>query len=117
MTVPSRASPPDPASSDDLPARVFRALYQAYDLRPVAGIHVAVPKGSPCFTGSSLGAIARQISDHEHVARPAAGPAPVPQSRYYLPRPDATPDQQDPPSPRPSDLPPRQPDGEGGHPP
>jgi hypothetical protein len=99
MTDPSRASPLAPADGDDLSARVFRALYQAYDLRTVAGIHVAVPKGSPCFTGPSPGAIARQISDHEHLAPPAAGPAPVPlpQPRRHPPRTDATPDPQDPP--------------------
>lgn len=70
--------PPDvPPGGGDLAARVFRALYQAYDLHQVAGIHVAVPKGSPCFAGPSLAAIARQISACEHPAPPAA-PAPPP---------------------------------------
>ncbi len=99
MTEPSRACPPGPAGRDDLTAWVFRALYQAYDLHTVAGIHVAVPKGSPCFTGPSLGAIARQISDHEHPAPPAASPvtAPLPQPRRHPPRTGATPDPHDPP--------------------
>ena len=50
---------------DELTARVFRALYGAYDLHSVEGVHVVVPRGTPCFAGSSLGDIARQISDHE----------------------------------------------------
>jgi hypothetical protein len=96
MTDPSRASPPD---GDGLTARVFRALYQAYDLHTIAGIHVAVPKGSPCFTGPSLGAIACQISQHEHPAPPAPGPAPapLPQPRRHPPRTTSTPGPQDPP--------------------
>jgi hypothetical protein len=45
---------------------VFGALYQAYELRTVDGTtHVAVPRGTPWFAGSSLGDVARQISDHE----------------------------------------------------
>jgi hypothetical protein len=76
MTGPAPASPPGPAG-DDLTARIFRALYHAYDLHSVAGIHVAVPKGSPFFAGPSLGAIARQISGHEHPA-PPPGPVPAP---------------------------------------
>jgi hypothetical protein len=74
MTGTAPAFPLGPADGDDLTARVFRALYQAYDLHWVAGIHVAVPKGSPCYAGPSLGAIARQISDHEHATPPAASP-------------------------------------------
>ena len=50
---------------DELTARVFRALYPDFDLRSVEGIHVVVPRGTPCFAGSSLGDVARQISDHE----------------------------------------------------
>ena len=90
MTGPAPATPAGPASADDLTARVFRALYQAYDLHWSAGIHVAVPKGSPCFAGPSLGAIARQISNHEHPAPPAASPGPAPSLRHR--RPPASPD-------------------------
>jgi hypothetical protein len=99
MTGPAPASPSGPAGGDDLPARVFRALYQAYDLHSLAGIHVAVPKGSPCFAGPSLGVIARQISDHEHPAPPATDPitAPPPQPRRQPPRPAPAPGPQDPP--------------------
>jgi hypothetical protein len=50
---------------DELTARVFRALYGAYDLHSVEGLHVVVPRGTPCFASPSLGDIARQISDHE----------------------------------------------------
>ena len=52
----------------DLTARVFRALYRAYDLHSVQGVHVVVPRGTPCFAGPSLGDVARQISDYEQQA-------------------------------------------------
>jgi hypothetical protein len=81
---------------DDLTARLFRALYQAYDLHSVAGIHVAVPTGSPFFTEPSLGAIARQISDHEHPARPPTPPRP---RRRIKPGPPARPVMTTPPRP------------------
>jgi len=55
------AGTPDPA---ELTARLFRGLYQAYDLHQVDGIHVVVPKGTPCFAGRSLADLARQISQH-----------------------------------------------------
>ncbi len=66
--APRHAAPPGPAS---LTALVFRALYQDYDLHIVAGVHVAVPKGTPCFTGPSLGEIARRISAASASSRPA----------------------------------------------
>jgi hypothetical protein len=93
MTGPTPASSPGRPDGDDLTARVFRALYQAYDLHSVAGIHIAVPTGSPCFAGPSLGAIARQISDHEHPAPPATGPvtAAPPHPRRPPPRPEDPP--------------------------
>lgn len=50
---------------DELTARMFRALYGAYDLHSVKGLHAVVPRGTPCFAGPSLGKIAWQISDHE----------------------------------------------------
>lgn len=50
---------------DELTARVFRALYPDFDLRSVEVIHIVVSRGTPCFAGSSLGDVARQISDHE----------------------------------------------------
>ena len=61
-TRPAAVVKPD---SDDLTARVFRALYKAYDLHSVQGVHVVVPRGTPCFAGPSLGDVARQISDYE----------------------------------------------------
>ena len=57
-------------SLDNLTARVFRALYQDFDLHTVVGTHIAVPKDTPCFAALSLGEIVRQISDHEHHVRP-----------------------------------------------
>jgi hypothetical protein len=50
---------------DDLTIRVFRALYRDYDLHTVAGTHVAVPKGTPWFSGVSVAGIARQISEQQ----------------------------------------------------
>jgi hypothetical protein len=50
--------------SDELTPRVFRALYPGHDLRTVAAAHVAVPKGTPWFAGTSLAEVAIQISRH-----------------------------------------------------
>jgi hypothetical protein len=49
---------------DDLTPRIFMALYAEFELRAVDGTYVATPKGTPCFTGRSLGEIARQICEH-----------------------------------------------------
>lgn len=73
MTGPAAAIPAGPPALDDLAARLFRALYWEFDLHTVGGIHIAVPAGTPCFAGPSLGAIARQISAGQHSARPAPG--------------------------------------------
>jgi hypothetical protein len=70
MTNPGPAIPPRP---EDLTARVFRALYPEFDLHALAGLYLALPKGTPCFTAPAIGAIARQISGPEHhVADPPA---------------------------------------------
>jgi hypothetical protein len=61
-------------SRDDLTERIFRALYQEFDLRTVNGTYVVVPKGTPWFAGTSLGDIACQISDHDYPG-PVASPA------------------------------------------
>ena len=61
-------------SRDDLTERIFRALHQDFDLRIINGTYVVVPKGTSWFTGTSLGDIARQISDHDHPG-PATSPA------------------------------------------
>lgn len=68
MTDPEPTTSATQPPPDNLTARVFRALYQDFDLYIVAGTHIAVPKGTHCFAGSSLGEVARQISDHEHHA-------------------------------------------------
>ena len=57
MTGPLPAVP-----RDDLTPRVFRALYEAFDLHTVGGTHIAVPKGTPCFAAASLSEVVRQIS-------------------------------------------------------
>jgi hypothetical protein len=68
LTGPEPVIPATQQPPDNLTARVFRALYQDFDLYIVPGIHIAVPKGTHYFAGSSLGEVARQISDHEHHA-------------------------------------------------
>jgi hypothetical protein len=70
MTGPPPASPPP----GDLPARLFRALYQGYDLHPAGGTWFAVPKGTACYAAPTIGEIAGQISAREHPAPdPPAG--------------------------------------------
>ncbi len=70
---PAPAGQPPPA---DRPARVFRAPYAGYDLHTVAGaVHVAVPKGTPCYAAPTLAEIARQISARQHPGPAQAGPA------------------------------------------
>ena len=54
----------------DLAEQLFRALYPQYQLSTVGGMHVVVPRGTPCFVGPSLGAIARQISEHSQHSGP-----------------------------------------------
>lgn len=44
MTGTAPEGPPPP---EDLTARVFRALYDQFDLHFTGGTHIAVPKGSP----------------------------------------------------------------------
>jgi hypothetical protein len=56
MLSPASAVPPD------LSARVFRALFVGFELRTVGGTRVAVPKGTPWYSGPRLAALARQIS-------------------------------------------------------
>ena len=43
-TAPAAAGQP---GRDDLTARIFRALYQEFDLRTINGTYVVVPKGTP----------------------------------------------------------------------
>ena len=86
-TVP--AAPSQPAG--DLTARLFRALYQEFDLHTVNGTYVVVPKGTPWFAGPSLGEIARQISGHDRPdpvtspAEPGQNAAAIPSSAESLP--------------------------------
>ncbi len=69
-TVPAASSQP----AGDLTARLFRALYQEFDLHTINGIYVVMPKGTSWFAGPSLGDIARQISGHDYPG-PVASPA------------------------------------------
>ena len=70
---PAPAGPPPPA---DLPARLFRALYQEYDRHPAGGAYVAVPKGTTCYTAPTLGEIARRIGSRESPGPRPRGPGP-----------------------------------------
>jgi len=74
VTSPAPAGPP---GRDDLTARVFRALYERFDLHTVGGTYIAIPKGTLCFAARSLGEVARQISDHEHHDHSPARQAPA----------------------------------------
>jgi hypothetical protein len=61
--------PPPP---EDLTARVFRALYDQFDLHSTGGTHIVVPKGTQLYVGPTIGEIARQISDRgPHVPAPS----------------------------------------------
>jgi hypothetical protein len=74
MTGPTSASPAGHSGRDDLTPRIFRAIYPGFDLLTIGVIHIVTPKGTPVFTGDSLGQIARRIGDQEHGA--PAGPSP-----------------------------------------
>jgi hypothetical protein len=72
-------TPATPPRRDDLTALVFRALYPGYDLHAIgSGIHVAVPRNTPCYAARSIAAIAaiaRQISQRPPVPAPPGTPA------------------------------------------
>ena len=53
------AAPARRPARDDLTARVFRALYQHFDLHLIGGASLVVPRGNVCFAAPSLGEIAR----------------------------------------------------------
>ncbi len=72
-----RKENPDMTPADELTARVFRALYQGYDLRTLGVVHIVTPKGTPVFIGDSLGRIARQLSENPG-PDPARMPSPAP---------------------------------------
>ena len=77
MTGPAPAGPASRPAPDDLTARVFRALYQRFDLHTFGGTYIATLKGVPFFAGRSLGEVARQISDHEHQGPPSPPASPA----------------------------------------
>lgn len=64
--APARPLPP---GTYHLTARIFAGLFTDYELHRVTSGYIALPKGTPMFTGTSLGEVARQISaasGHEH---------------------------------------------------
>jgi hypothetical protein len=63
---------------DDLTPRIFRALYQDFDLHHVDGTFIAVPRGTAWYAGRSIGEIARQISDPGYRGPAIPTPVPVP---------------------------------------
>ena len=89
MTGTTSASTASQPGHDDLTPRIFRALYEHFDLLTIGVIHIVTPKGTPVFIGDSLGQIARQISDHAHhdSAAPSLGtPSVDPLPARQLPR-------------------------------
>jgi hypothetical protein len=79
MTGPATATTAGQPGRDDLTPRIFRALYENFDLLTIGVIHIVTPKDTPVFIGDSLGQIARQISDHEREtpAAPSSGAPPA----------------------------------------
>jgi len=68
------AARPLPPGTYHLTARIFAGLFTDYDLHNVTTGYIALPKGAPMFTGTSLGEVARQIStasgyEHPHPGR------------------------------------------------
>jgi hypothetical protein len=70
---------------DNLTTAVFRALYPEYELTTVGSTYIVYPPSLPgrplILISDSLGAIARQISEHDEfdwptVAEDATGPLP-----------------------------------------
>ena len=53
---------PLPPGTYRLTARIFAGLFTDYDLHNVTSGYIALPKGTPMFTGASLGEIARRVS-------------------------------------------------------
>ena len=60
--APAPAARPLPPGAYHLTARIFDGLFIDYDLHNVTTGYIALPKGTPMFSGTSLGEVARQIS-------------------------------------------------------
>jgi hypothetical protein len=56
------AARPLPPGTYQLTARIFAGLFTDYDLHNIPSGYIALPKGTPMFTGASLGEVARRIS-------------------------------------------------------
>ena len=73
ITGTTPANPPGPPRRADLTAIVFRALYPGYDLHAIgSGLHVAVPRNTPCYAHPSIAAICRCIASSTGSQSPAA---------------------------------------------
>jgi hypothetical protein len=59
---PAAAARPLLPGTYHLTARIFAGLFTDYDLHDTGHGYIALPKGTPMFTGASLGEVARQIS-------------------------------------------------------
>lgn len=71
--APAPAARPLPPGTYHLTVRIFAGLFTDYDLHNVTSGYIALPKGTPMFTGTSLGEVARQIgtaSGYEHPGTP-----------------------------------------------
>jgi hypothetical protein len=70
----------------DLTPRLFRVLYQDYDLRAVHGAYVVTPTRTLVLSSDSLGWIARQLaSGQPPVPAPRASPATTPSTQRPQP--------------------------------
>jgi hypothetical protein len=70
---PAPAARPLPPGTYHLTARIFAGLFTDYDLHDTGHGYIALPKGTPMFTGASVGEVARQISTasgYEHPGTP-----------------------------------------------
>jgi hypothetical protein len=87
MTRPATAPSTSRPHPDTLTCRIFRALYGDFDLHTLGVGYVAVPTGTPVFTGHRLSDIAWQISQLERPGhdQPAADAEPA-AGRHQLPQ-------------------------------
>jgi hypothetical protein len=94
MTRPAAVPSTTQPLPDTLTCRLFRALYDDFDLHTLGFGYVAVPAGTPVFTGLRLSDIAWQLSQHEQHgpdqpaadAEPAVGRRQLPQRLVTEPR-------------------------------
>lgn len=61
-----------PPGTRNLAVRIFAGLFTDYDLHSITSGYIALPKGTPMFTGASPGEIAQQISKASGYEHPNA---------------------------------------------